>query len=166
MATNTVRVRLPGTPADLVARMGSREVAQARIDADPLLSTELVRLEPYDEISGRMTYATVSQIPSGWLPGRVARAAKVLPSVHRAEHWRVLPDGSAQADVELAIHGVPADASGHVGLVTTGDDGSELTYTVDLAVHIPIVGGLVENVVLHRIADTIRAEGDVLIGGR
>lgn len=162
MATNTVRVRVPGTPTELVARMGSREVAQARIDADPLLSTELARLEPYDELGGRMTYATVSQIPSGWLPGRVARAAKVLPSVHRAEHWRVLPDGAAEADVELAIHGVPADASGHVTLVASGSEACELTYTVDLSVHIPIVGGLVENVVLHRIADTIRAEAAVL----
>lgn len=165
MATNTVRVRLPGTPAELVTRMGRPEVAQARIDADPLLATELTSLEPLDEASGRMTYATVSQIPSGWFPGRVARAAKVLPSVHRGEHWRVLPDGSAEADVELAIHGVPADASGHAQLAPTGDGGSEMTYTVDLAVHVPIVGGLVENVVLHRIADTIRAEGDVLTSG-
>lgn len=162
MATITVRVRLPGTPTDLVARMGSAEVARARIDADPLLSTELSRLEQYDADSGAMTYATVSQIPSSWFPRRVARAAKVLPSVHRAEHWRVLPDGSAEAGVELEIHGVPADAGGRVALTPTDDGDSEMSYTVRLAVHVPIVGGLVENVVLHRIADTIRAEAAIL----
>lgn len=165
MSTNTVQVRLPGTPAELVARMGTPQVAQARIDADPLLSTALTTLDPLDDATGRMAYATVSQIPSGWLPGPVARAASVLPSVHRAERWQLLPEGSAEAEVELEIHGVPADARGHVTLapVESGEGPAcELTYTVELAVHIPIVGGLVESVVLHRIADTIRAEAQVL----
>lgn len=167
----SVRVQLTGHPAAVLSRMADPAIAQARATVDPTLQGEVVELVTLlcDEQLGQgreaiagVRYGTRVQIPRTWMPARVASVAPVLPCVTRIEDWRM--DGQAAlAEVALMIVGVPGRGTAHASLTPSWQGHTcLLTYVLELTVGVPIVGQLIEGIVVSRIAATLERECDVL----
>lgn len=74
----------------------------------------------------------------------------------RTETWHPAGDGSARGVITVKVPGAPVAAAGEVSLVPVGT-GSRLEFSTSVKVNIPLVGGQVENFIVSRLGDEIRA---------
>lgn len=155
MPTTVVeRFTLPVVPDVVFDRLRDRTFVERRTRANPALRGRLV--EHADD--GRsIRIRTEATVPLDWLPSRVTGAVSSAPTVDREETWE---RGSGSGSMRFTIDGVPAKASGSMRL-DPSTAGSTLSYRIELAVDLPLVGGLVERAVATQIRRSLQAEAAV-----
>jgi hypothetical protein len=100
---------------------------------------------------------------------RLGLDGKDLPSVVRAvlsgdvtierdERWTRQDSGRYVGDVDVAIPGAPASATGAMRLRDLPDGGSELSVRADVRVSVPLIGGKIEGVVGEQVQRLLAAE--------
>lgn len=131
--------------------LADRGFIERRTAANASMAGEVLS---HERVGDRLVITTRAQVPTDWLPERVATRVASRPSVTRTETWSLQRgDGT----MEFRIDGVPASASGSMRLTDRGD-GSLLAQLVDVGVDVPFVGRLVERAVGGQIARSLGAE--------
>ncbi|GAB98140.1 hypothetical protein BJY21_003151 [Kineosphaera limosa] len=162
----TLSWEFDGSPQQVLTRCADPRIAAARATADPNLQAEVTELLTDSPDGAALIVTMVGQIPSGWLPSRVADKMGEHgggPSITRREAWYLADDGSAFADVRFAFQGVPATTmTGSARLAPAGPDRSALTYQLDLDVAIPLLGSMIEAAVLKNVVAAFDKEAHVI----
>jgi hypothetical protein len=78
-------------------------------------------------------------------------------AIRRTETLRVTGPGAYGGDVDVAISGVPASASGTMRLADNGS-GSEFEVHADVHVKVPLIGGKIEEIVAGQVRRLLEAE--------
>jgi hypothetical protein len=91
------------------------------------------------------------------LPPIVGKVMQGDLAIQRTESLRSTGPGSYGGDVEVAISGVPASASGTMRLADNGA-GSEFEVHADVEVKVPLLGGKIEEIVAGQVRRLLEAE--------
>lgn len=91
------------------------------------------------------------------LPPIVGKVMQGDLAIQRTETLRSTGPGAYGGDVDVAISGVPASASGTMRLADTGG-GSEFEVRADVEVKVPIIGGKIEEIVAAQVRRLLEAE--------
>lgn len=165
---------IPGSPEEILRRMGDPDVAARRAAADPALEARVTELATNTSDGSALVMALTGQVPSGWVPDRVASALPAQPRIVRREAWRLADDGDAAAEVTVRLEAIPATSmtveaalAALPGSATDAGAGpaSTLTYDLRLDVGIPFVGAVIERAVMEQIARAYDAEAAVIRDG-
>ncbi len=160
----TLTSPVPGTPAEILQRLGDPDVAAARAASDPTLHAQVTELYGGE---GELHMTLVAELPASWIPAPVRSRLQTTPRIVRRETWLMADDGAAYADVDVVVEGVPATTMTSTARIarSTDDPGSsDLTYLLSLTVALPIVGGVVERTVMEQIARGYEKEAHVIAG--
>lgn len=158
---------LPFPPARMWALLADPAVIQGRTAGHHGLDATVTghRIEGADV----MSIDTMGVMPSTWLPPVIAgRAEGHLPSVHRTETWFRTSGHMLEGRMTFAIRGVDAaSAEGWMRVRGTGTEtetetAGALLQEITIAVHLPLLGGLIERSLAGRIQQSLAAEGDYL----
>ncbi|QQS02239.1 MAG: DUF2505 domain-containing protein [Austwickia sp.] len=161
----TLSWTIPGTPAEIVRRLGDPAVARARVEAEPALHAEVTELATDTPDGAALVMAVSAGIPQGWVPARVAANLPGQPRIVRREVWRLHDDGTAAADMTVGVEALPATTmAASAGLEPMDATRSTLTYEVQLSVAIPLVGAVVERAVIEQICRGYEKEAAVIRG--
>ena len=152
----TVRVRrelAAGVP-DVFARLADKAHWQARVQAAASLSTTLADFT----CTPRSVQATTrSTVPLDWLPSAVRGRIGGELAVVRTERWDLAADEQANGILDFDLPAVDATAVG-TGSLTPREDGSVIEVAVEIAVPIPLLGGVIEQMVAARVDGLLRAD--------
>ena len=91
------------------------------------------------------------------LPPIVGKVMQGDMSIQRTESLRATGPGNYGGDVDVAISGVPASASGTMRLADNGA-GSEFEVHADVEVKVPLIGGKIEEIVAGQVRRLLEAE--------
>ena len=91
------------------------------------------------------------------LPPIVGKVMQGDLAIQRTESLRATGPGSYGGDVDVAISGVPASASGTMRLADDGA-GSEFEVHADVEVKVPLIGGKIEEIVAGQVRRLLEAE--------
>ena len=91
------------------------------------------------------------------LPPIVGKVMQGDLAIQRTETLRSTGPGSYGGDVDVAIAGVPASASGTMRLIDAGV-GSEFEVHADVQVNVPLFGGKIEEIVAGQVRRLLEAE--------
>lgn len=91
------------------------------------------------------------------LPPIVGKVMQGDLAIQRTETLRSTGPGAYGGDVDVAISGVPASASGTMRLADNGG-GSEFEVHADVEVKVPIIGGKIEEIVAAQVRRLLEAE--------
>ncbi len=91
------------------------------------------------------------------LPPIVGKVMQGDLSIQRTESLRPTGPGAYGGDVDVAIAGVPAAASGTMRLADNGA-GSEFEVHADVEVKVPLIGGKIEEIVAGQVQRLLEAE--------
>lgn len=102
---------------------------------------------------------TTGTVPTAWLPGWLAPHAEGrMPDVVRTELWRLVGADQLEGHMQFQIAGFDAASAGGWMRVHAGDRGSELRQELTIAVHLPLMGKLIERSLAVRIQQSLDAE--------
>jgi hypothetical protein len=105
---------------------------------------------------GTVTAALTVSLFANRLPKVVTALVPGDFEMARTETWYPAGDGPARGVITVKVPGAPVAAVGEVSLVSVGT-GSRLDFSTSVRVNIPLVGGQVENFIVNRLGDEIRA---------
>ena len=105
---------------------------------------------------GKVSAALTVNLFAGRLPKVVTALVHGDFTMARTETWRPAGDGTARGVITVQVPGAPVAAAGEVSLVPV-ETGSRLEFSTSVRVSIPLVGGQVENFIVSRLGDEIRA---------
>ena len=91
------------------------------------------------------------------LPPIVGKVMQGDLAIQRTESLRATGPGGYGGDVDVAISGVPASASGTMRLADDGA-GSEFEVHADVEVKVPLIGGKIEEIVAGQVRRLLEAE--------
>jgi hypothetical protein len=91
------------------------------------------------------------------LPPIVGKVMQGDLAIQRTETLRSTGPGAYGGDVDVAISGVPASASGTMRLADNGA-GSEFEVHADVEVKVPLFGGKIEEIVAEQVRRLLEAE--------
>lgn len=91
------------------------------------------------------------------LPPIVGKVMHGDMAIQRTESLRTTGPGSYGGDVDVAISGVPASASGTMRLADNGA-GSEFEVHADVEVKVPLIGGKIEEIIAGQVRRLLEAE--------
>jgi Protein of unknown function (DUF2505) len=91
------------------------------------------------------------------LPPIVGKVMQGDLSIQRTESLRRTAPGAYAGDVEVAIAGVPASASGTMRLADSGT-GSEFEVHATVEVRVPLIGGMIEEIIAGQVRRLLEAE--------
>ena len=91
------------------------------------------------------------------LPPIVGKVMQGDLAIQRTETLRKTGDDAYGGDVDVAISGVPASASGTMRLAGNGS-GSEFEVRADVEVKVPLFGGKIEEIVAGQVRRLLEAE--------
>lgn len=106
---------------------------------------------------GAVEVMTTQTLRANRLPGVVTQFHHGDLSFVRNERWAPIVGGCATASVTGLIPGAPAKVTGSAVLAAAGA-GSRLEFKATVEVHIPLVGGKVENFIGTQMVDLVVAE--------
>lgn len=108
---------------------------------------------------GPLVIKTRRTLPTTRIPDAFKRFVGQGIELELSEGWAA-PDTAGNRDGELTLNvvGLPAKASGSVALRATGTDSCTLSYSGDLSVSIPLVGGKVEKVAVEAVSQALEVE--------
>jgi hypothetical protein len=89
---------------------------------------------------------TSFRLLSAELPKVVTKLRRGNWELVHSETWSPAVGGGVRGEVTVDLNGVPLSARG-AGLLAPVADGSQLTYTVTVAVRVPLIGGAVESLI-------------------
>jgi hypothetical protein len=91
------------------------------------------------------------------LPPIVGKVMQGDLAIERTESLRSTGPGAYAGDVDVAISGVPASASGTMRLADNGA-GSEFEVRADVSVSVPLIGGMIEEIVAGQVRRLLESE--------
>ena len=91
------------------------------------------------------------------LPPIVGKVMQGDLAIQRTETLRKSVEGAYGGDVDVAISGVPASASGTMRLADNGS-GSDFEVRADVEVKVPLFGGKIEEIVAGQVRRLLEAE--------
>src|SRR5690349_22033528 len=91
------------------------------------------------------------------LPPIVGKVMQGDLAIQRTETLRKSVEGAYGGDVDVAISGVPASASGTMRLADNGS-GSDFEVRADVEVKVPLIGGKIEEIVAGQVRRLLEAE--------
>jgi hypothetical protein len=91
------------------------------------------------------------------LPPVVGKVMQGDLAIRRTETLRMTGPGAYTGDVDVAIAGMPASASGTMRLADNGP-GSEFEVRADVHVKVPLIGGRIEEIVAGQVRRLLVAE--------
>ena len=106
------------------------------------------------EPDGAVTVELAVSLFADRLPTAVTRLAGGDLGMARTERWRWIDDEQACGAIEVVVPRAPVTAHGEV-LLTPLATGSRLRFSTTVDVHVPLVGGLIENFIIGRLRDDI-----------
>lgn len=106
---------------------------------------------------GTVRVATTQTLRSDRLPALATQFHPGDFEIVRNETWGPIGGGVAHGEVGGTVTGAPVSLAGTAVLEPTGS-GSRLTFTVTVAVHIPLVGGKLETFIGGQLAELVAAE--------
>lgn len=139
---------------EILAAFAEEEYWQARLAAfdGGTATLDGLTVEPGRSVTAALTVSLfASRLPkvvTALVPGDFEMA--------RTETWHPVGDGTARGVITVKVPGAPVAAAGEVSLVPVGT-GSRLQFSTSVRVNIPLVGGQVENFIISRLGDEIRA---------
>lgn len=167
----TLTWTIPGTPERILRRLGDPEVAARRAAADPTLEGRVIELTTDAPDGSLLVMAVTAQIPSGWVPDRLASALPAQPRIVRREAWRLVDGGDAMAEVTVRLESIPVTTMAVEAALAaqpgaTGGAGaspaSTLAYDIRLDVGLPFVGAAIERAIIEQIGRAYDAEAAVI----
>jgi len=90
------------------------------------------------------------------LPKVVTALARGDLQMTRTETWHPTGDGQARGRIEVAVPRAPVSALGEV-LLAPSAAGARLEFSTTVQVNVPVVGGQVEDFIIGRLGNEIRA---------
>jgi len=142
-------------PAEKVfATMTDEEYLRARLRELGGPGSELLEHEATPE-SAR--YKLKQGLSEKDLPPIVGKVMQGDLAIQRTETLRKTGDDAYGGDVDVAISGVPASASGTMRLNGNGS-GSEFEVRADVEVKVPLFGGKIEEIVAGQVRRLLEAE--------
>jgi len=142
-------------PAEKVfATMTDEEYLRARLRELGGPGSELLEHEATPE-SAR--YRLKQGLSEKDLPPIVGKVMQGDLAIQRTETLRKTGDDAYGGDVDVAISGVPASASGTMRLAGNGS-GSEFEVRADVEVKVPLFGGKIEEIVAGQVRRLLEAE--------
>ena len=144
-------------PAEKVfATMTDEEYLRARLRELGGPGSELLEHEATPE-SAR--YKLKQGLSEKDLPPIVGKVMQGDLAIQRTETLRKSVEGAYGGDVDVAISGVPASASGTMRLAGNGTGtGSEFEVRADVEVKVPLFGGKIEEIVAGQVRRLLEAE--------
>lgn len=139
---------------EILAAFGDEQYWQARLAAFDGGKAALGGLAV--DVDGTVTAALTVSLFANRLPKVVTALAPGDLEMARTETWRPTGDGQGRGTIEVAVPGAPVSAAGKVTLVSRSG-GARLDFSTTVKVHIPLVGGQVENFIVSRLGDEISA---------
>jgi uncharacterized protein DUF2505 len=142
-------------PAEKVfATMTDKEYLRARLREIGGPGSELLEHEASPE-SAR--YRLKQGLKESDLPPVVGKVLQGDLSIQRTESLRRTGPGMYGGDVDVAIAGVPASASGTMRLADRGA-GSEFEVHATVEVRVPLIGGKIEEIIAGQVRRLLEAE--------
>ena len=142
-------------PAEKVfATMTDKEYLRARLREIGGPGSELLEHEASPE-SAR--YRLKQGLKESDLPPVVGKVLQGDLSIQRTESLRRTGPGMYGGDVDVAIAGVPASASGTMRLADSGT-GSEFEVHATVEVRVPLIGGKIEEIIAGQVRRLLAAE--------
>ena len=142
-------------PAEKVfATMTDEEYLRARLRELGGPGSELLEHEATPE-SAR--YRLKQGLSEKDLPPIVGKVMQGDLAIQRTETLRKSVEGAYGGDVDVAISGVPASASGTMRLADNGS-GSDFEVRADVEVKVPLFGGKIEEIVAGQVRRLLEAE--------
>jgi len=142
-------------PAEKVfATMTDEEYLRARLRELGGPGSELLEHEATPE-SAR--YKLKQGLSEKDLPPIVGKVMQGDLAIQRTETLRKTGDDAYGGDVDVAISGVPASASGTMRLADNGS-GSDFEVRADVEVKVPLIGGKIEEIVAEQVRRLLEAE--------
>jgi hypothetical protein len=142
-------------PADKVfAAMTDEEYLRARLREIGGPGSQLLDHEATPE-SAR--YELKQGLAAEDLPPIVGKVMNGDLAIVRTESLNRIAPGSYSGDVDVAIPGAPASASGTMTLADDGD-GSLFEVHADVSVKVPLFGGKIEEIVAEQVRKLLEAE--------
>ena len=145
----------PAFPADKVfAAMTDPEYLRARLQEIGGPGSALLEHEASEE-SAR--YVLKQGLSEKDLPPVVSKVMSGDVAIRRTETLRRTAPGSYDGDVQVAIPGAPASAAGTMRLADAAD-GSLFEVHADVEVNVPLIGGMIEDIVAEQVRRLLEAE--------
>ncbi len=144
---------LPGSVAATFTKLADQSHWDQRVDAASSLETTL---ESFESTPDSVAATTRSTVPMEWLPALVRSRLDGALSVIRVEQWRLDGDG-ATGTLDFDLPGVDADAGGTASLTANGT-GSVVDVALELEVHVPLIGGVIEQMVARQVEQLLTAD--------
>jgi hypothetical protein len=91
------------------------------------------------------------------LPPLVQNVVPANLVLERTETIRPVGPGRYEGTVDVHVPGAPVTAAGHMQL-HEGAGGSEFTLQADVTVHLPLIGGRIEEIVVEQVRNLMAAE--------
>lgn len=174
-STAKFRWTVSAAPAEVLRRCGDPEVARRRATVDPSMNARVTELATDTPDGAALVFTVAADLPAGWVPAKLVGSLPARPGLTRREEWRLRPDGSAQARIDVGLSGVPATRMTMTGALTPvapavpggpavpdGSAASFLEYAVTLDVGIPLMGRAVEGAVLEHLKRAMAQEAEVI----
>ena len=142
-------------PADKVfAAMTDPEYLRARLQEIGGPGSALLEHEASEESS---RYVLKQGLSEKDLPPIVSKVMNGDVAIRRTETLRRTAPGSYDGEVQVAIPGAPASAAGTVRLADAAD-GSLFEVRADVTVTVPLIGGMIEDIVADQVRRLLEAE--------
>lgn len=138
--------------AAVQSAFGRRDYWLARLAAygGDSMTLESLEVDPY----GAIMVTTSQDFRNSALPGVLARVLPADLKLVRTESWRPADNGEVHGEITIEAHGVPGSGGGTTVLKPV-PAGSQLRFTGQLEVGIPLVGGRIEQYIAGLIAKEV-----------
>ena len=149
------------TVGQAFAVLATEEYWRACLRLAPEMCSELIEFTCDDTV---VDVRTRSILPLDWLPGPVQRRLRAAPTLLRHERWTLHTPDAAWADItiDIDVARVAASAAGRGSLTARPPDGGLVDVHLELSVPVPVLGGVIEGLVVGRVEALVRREQALL----
>ncbi|MGU3437775.1 DUF2505 domain-containing protein [Actinomycetes bacterium M1A6_2h] len=122
------------------------------------------RVVDFTDVDGRITSVVDQAVDAEMLPKALRRFAGAHMSARCTEWWGPLDDDSASGGYELEVARVPIAITGDIAMVALSGSGSRLSFVGTVTSTIPVMGPVVEKIMLGEIDKSFTAEKEFTVG--
>ncbi|GGF96503.1 hypothetical protein GCM10007304_08090 [Rhodococcoides trifolii] len=150
----------PCTVAELYGALTSEMYWKDRVSEFGLGS----RVVEFFGVDGRTTSVVDQAVDAEMLPKALRRFAGADMSARCTEWWDPLVDQSASGGYELEVSRVPIVIAGDVTMTATSESTSRLIFVGTVTSTIPVMGPVVEKIMLGEVDKSFAAEKEFTLG--
>lgn len=150
----------PCAVADLYGALTSASYWKDRVSEFGLDS----RVVGFTESADRITSVVDQAVDAEMLPKALRRFAGAHMSARCTEWWGPLADDSASGGYQLEVAGVPITIAGDITMAATSETGCRLSFVGTVTSTIPVMGPVVEKIMVGEIDKSFATEREFTIG--